>query len=181
MNGLGERFATFEHSAWRLEARDVFDVPGEAAHIDEYLRTGLVTPSTEWGDTIRAATARGASMGRVRLVGFPVTGYTRFELAAYAGNTAAGEDVRLVDRRLLDASWADAPDFWMFDGREVWLMNYDAAGAFLGADLVDDPTPYQQLRDAIVASAVPLADFHIDDNIPAPRRPVKMPARMPIG
>lgn len=179
MTTLGDMFETFSGYAWRLEARDVFDIPDERDRIDEYLRTGLVTPSEGWNRIIRRAADRGAGIGRVRLVGYPVTGYTRFELAAYAGNAEAGEDIRLVDRRQLDASWADAPDFWMFDDDQVWLMRYDAGGAYLGAELVEDPTPYQRLHEAIVPLAVRLEQFRIDD-IPAPRQPVTSPV-MPAG
>lgn len=177
MTSLGDALATFEHDAWRLEVRDVYAVPAETDRINEYLRTGLVTPSPKWTRVVRAATGRDASIGRVRLVGYPITGYTRYELAAYDGNVEAGESVHLVDRRWLDRSWDAAPDFWLIDG-QVWLMRYDHAGAFLGAEVAPDPRPYLELRARLGPIAVPLTEFTPGD-IPAPRPPmIPLPASL---
>jgi hypothetical protein len=176
---LADLFATFQRDAWRLEARDVYNVPAEAAEIAEFERTGYVGPSPSWDRTVRAAAERGARIGRVRLVGHPITLYTQFEVAAYAHNITAGEDVRLVDRSWLDQSWDAAPDVWIFDG-DAWVMRYDGTGAFLGVDQATNPSPYRQLRDHLTPIAVPLTQFQLTDaTIPAPR--TAPPAVFPVG
>jgi hypothetical protein len=166
MSSFDDAFDTVRN-AWRLEARDDYNVPGTAERLAEFDATGQVAPSPGWTALLTDARARGARIGRVRLVGYPYTRYTRYELAAYAHSVAAGEDVQLVDRRWLDDTWDVAPDFWLIDG-QVWLMRYDTGGVFLAADHVDDPAPYQQLRDLITSVAVPLAEFQLTD-IPQPR------------
>lgn len=179
MTGLADLFGNFRRDAWRLEALDTYNIPRERNKIAEYLRTGRVAPSPDWVATIRAASARGARVGRVRLVGWPLTDYTRFEYAAYANNSAAGEDIRLVDRRWLDDSWNAAPDFWLVDD-QAWLMRYDRTGAFLGVDLAPDAAPYIELRARIEPLSVPLAEYALGE-IPAPRPSVTAPVSLPAG
>lgn len=178
MTSLGDQFACFQHDAWRLEALDTYNIPAEHDEIAEYLRTGYVAPSPGWDTTVQTAASRGANIGRVRLVGWPVTDYTRFEFAAYRHNQAAGEVIRLVDRRWLDDSWNFAPDFWLIDG-EAWLMRYDRTGAWLGVDRVADPAPYVELRARIEPLAVPLDEYTLG-GIPTPRPPIT-PAPLPAG
>lgn len=159
-------FDTFSRYAWRLEVRDEYAVPGTDEHLATWRATGTVAPSPGWSATIRAALARGATIGRVRLVGHPIAEYTRFEFDAYRNNVAAGENVQVIDRRWLDQSWHAAPDFWVFDD-EVWLMRYTATGDFIDAIHVDDPAPYLQIREQLSPYAVAASDYQLD--VPAPR------------
>jgi hypothetical protein len=184
MTNIADMFEQFRHDAWRLEARDTYRVADEQERIQQFMRTGIAPRKTiennSWMATIAAAQARGAHMGRVRLVGHPITPYTRFEFAAYCDNVAAGEDVRVVDRAWLDDSWQDAPDFWIFDSKTVFIQNYDHDGTYLGAELVHDARPYVELRERIAALAVPLVNYQLAD-IPAPRSGTTTPTPLPAG
>lgn len=184
MTSLVEMFDQFQRDAWRLEARDTYSVAGEETRIEQFLRDGTVPRKTiennEWLATVAAARARGASIGRVRLVGHPITTYTRFEFAAYPDNVAIGEDVRVVDRAWLDESWDQAPDFWIFDSETVFVQTYDHDGAYLGAERAGDVEPYIELREMVSALAVPLADYHLAD-LPAPRSGTTTPTPLPTG
>lgn len=174
---LDTAFDTFVRDAWRLEVLDTYDVPGTADRMATFTATGTVAASPGWTEVITTALARGARIGRVRLVGHPITDYTRFEMVAYRNNVSAGEDVRLVDRQWLDSTWDAAPDFWMIDGR-VWLMHYSPTGVFLNAVEIQDTAPYAELRRRIEPVSVPLADFHLAD-IPAMRSELAHPASLP--
>jgi hypothetical protein len=161
-----ELFAGFQRSAWRLEVRDVYNIPDEEERIAEFLSTGRVPAKTRdnssWIRTVEAARARGAYIGRVRLLGHPVTDYTRFELAAYEANVASGEDIRILDRARLDSSWDQAPDVWVFDDEVAIKMVYTDDGAWLGTE--DLPAePYANLRRAITPYAVPFAEYHLTE------------------
>lgn len=167
---FAELFAGFTKTAWRLEARDVYNIPGEQGRIADFLRTGSVPNKTRennsWIRTIESARARDAYIGRVRLVGHPVTDYTRFELAAYGDNVRAGEDIRILDRSRLDSSWDEAPDVWVFDDERAITMIYDDDGSWLGMeDVVAEP--YVNLRKAITPHAVPVIDYRLRD-VPPP-------------
>ena len=175
MANLDELFAGFRRSAWRLEVRDVYSIPGEQARIDAFKRTGQpprkTREDTSWIVTIEDAVARGAYSGRVRLVGHPITDYTRFELAAFRDNVAAGEDIKIVDRAWLDDSWNTAPDVWVFDDETAILMRYSDDGAWLGTEEVD-ATPFVAVRNRITPHAVPLADYRLTE-VPTTRQSKK--------
>lgn len=165
---LPDLLAGFQRSAWRLEARDTYMIAREAPQLAAFERDGTPPPpATAWYDTIGSARERGATIGRIRLVGHPITPYTWFEFAAYPGNLAAGEDIRVVDRAWLDESWDDAPDVWVFDGVTAAVMNYTENGEWLGVDLVDG-RPYQQLRLQLEPLSIRLDEYQLGD-IPVPR------------
>ena len=158
---LGRWFAEFRRYAWRLEVLDDYSGTDGDDEVEAYQRTGAVAPrrpEDAWRRTIEAARARGATIGRVRLVGHPLTDYTKFELAAYTDNVALGEDVRILDRRRLDESWDDAPDVWLFDDVAAFRMIYGDRGAFLGAEPVD-PGPIVHARALVEPLSVPLRDY----------------------
>ena len=98
---------------------------------------------------------------RVRVVGRPVTGYTRFEVVAYRDNIAAGETIRVVERAWLhgtDGAWAN-DDFWLFDDETVALLRYDEEGHFLSAERASDLGAYLSARQRALALSVDLAAF----------------------
>jgi hypothetical protein len=164
---LARLLATFTRSAWRLEARDTYDISDEREQFDEFVSTGKATPSDEdreFQDFIRGLRASGREIGRVRLVGRPITTYTEFEFAYYPDLVAAGEDVRVVDRADLDD--VDGPwdtDFWVFDDEIVAIMNYTDEGKFLGIDLVEesDVGMYLDARTHAIELSCALADYHL--------------------
>lgn len=171
---LEELYRTFRHSAWRLEARDVYAVPGDDEDFDAFLAGKPVPPRTvdnsSWLKNIHAATAAGRFFGRVRLVGHPITDYTRFEFASYPENIAAGEDVRILDRSWLsdgDEAWSHQ-DFWLFDDQIAALQFYSDDGHFLGVEAARGVHPYVEVRHRATAMSVRFSDYHLDS--PPPRR-----------
>lgn len=132
---LAEAFDTFGRSAWRLATRDVYDVPEEAHALTSWVERGeFVAPDNGWPELVGAKVSAGRSMGRVQVVTRPTGAYMAWLLASYAANTAAGEEVRLAFRDRMPADLAGiAEDFWLFDDREVWVMDYDRRGAWCGA------------------------------------------------
>jgi hypothetical protein len=166
---LAEAFQSFRHSAWRLEARDYYVVDEYAAQIQAFQAGRPMPPRTDgWAEVMHGATTRGARVGRVRLVGHPVTDYTRWEFAIYPDNVQLGEDVQIVDRDWLDESWTAAPDVWLFDDHLAFRQRYTDDGVYLGAEQID-AAPVREMRDLLAALAVALHEYRLAD-IPAPRR-----------
>lgn len=166
---LGELYRTFQESAWRLEARDVYAVPGDDEDFDAYLVGRPVPPRTvensSWLRNVRAVTEAGRYFGRVRLVGHPITDYTRFEFASYPENIAAGEDVRVVDRRHLDATdegWTHQ-DFWLFDDQIAVLQFYSDDGRFIGVEAAPDVRPYVEVRRRAADLSVGFGAYRLGD------------------
>lgn len=178
MTTLADAFASFQRSAWRLEARDTYLVAEYDDQLAAFLAGQPMPPRADgWADVVQAAADRGARIGRIRLVGHPITDYTRFEFALYPENVEFGEDVRIVDRTWLDGSWDAAPDVWLFDDDLAFRQQYSDEGAYLGAEQVD-AGPVRELRDLLAAHAVPLAEYRLTE-VPAPRPETAVPTAMP--
>jgi hypothetical protein len=163
---LPELFASFTRYAWRLEARDAYDIDDERDQLADFLAGREPTPSQDdldWQDGLRTIVASGRSIGRVRLVGQPLTDYTRFEFAAYPANIAAGEDVRILDRAKAPTAPPWSTDFWLFDDAAVAVLRYTDTGQFLGIDVhtadTTDLQPYVDVRQAAIAASTPFYDY----------------------
>ncbi|MFP5070955.1 DUF6879 family protein [Pseudonocardia nantongensis] len=172
---LGRMYGRFTDYAWRYEGRDVYTVDGEQERIDAFLRSGVVPRKTRdnngWIRIVEDVCARGASIGRVRAVGRPVTDYTRFEFAAYPDNIAAGEDVQVIERQQLDRAWDSVPDFWLFDDTTAFVQHFDEAGRFLGAERVDNVAPFLEIRRMLTEPGRTVgAEHYALDSVPQQRR-----------
>lgn len=163
MSTLPELLDSFTSYAWRLEALDTYDIGDEREQFEDFLAGRVPQPSAddrEWQARARAVVASGRRIGRVRMVGYPVSDYTRFEWAAYPDNIAAGEEVRVYDRRWpggADPRFAE--DVWVFDDRVAAVMLYGNGGEFLGVEITDDVTPYLALKRAALAGSVPFHEY----------------------
>jgi hypothetical protein len=160
LNGL-------ERSAFRLELLPQYLVEPEREPFAAFRRGEPMPPghNAEWHATIRAHAAAGRTMQRVHLVTPPLSDYLRFEFEwAYIGNTAAGEDTRILDlSRTPDPGLPDF-DFWLFDETTVVAMLYEPDGTQIGRELLQDADPAQFVgyRDLALAAAVPFAEYWRD-------------------
>jgi hypothetical protein len=170
---LGDMFGRFERTAWRYEGRDTYLVAGEEQRIATFLRGEPLPRKTRenngWIATLEDIRARGATIGRVRVVGRPVTDYTRFEFAAYPDNVRAGEDVQVIDRAALAPEWTGVPDFWLFDDEIVFVQHFDSDGVFLGADRAVDAAPFVEVRRLLVGHTTALAHYELTNQLPKQR------------
>lgn len=141
-----ERYAVEEDdellAAWR-EGRSIRRTPADSA----------------WLRLIADHTAAGRRVYRVHVIDWPLSEYTRFELACYPDNVAAGEEVYLVDRDAAPALAALAEDFWLFDDEAAALMPYDHDGRPLDPEPATDVAAYRARRDVALAHALPLDEW----------------------
>jgi hypothetical protein len=157
-------FTTFAHTAWRLETRDTFNVPYEREHLAKFLagEPDDFDWISEWFDTMRAASAQGKRVERVRVVGEPHTDYTRWLLHVSQHNVEAGEDIRYLPRARMDELELPYADFWVFDSAQVAVIQFDEYGDAHGTDIFDDPATvvrHCQWRDAAWHHAIPYRDY----------------------
>jgi hypothetical protein len=158
-------------SAWRVEALQHYTVPGDEER-QRAFHAGEPLPPPRSGkqdDLTLIARLRGAgrTVGRIHVVDRPLSDYVRYELAAYAENVAAGEEVRIADRSLYPELGEITADFVIFDAEapsdaKVILFDYDAAGLVRGYRIATDTETIgrctEQL-DLAYAYSVPLGDF----------------------
>lgn len=157
-------FEEFEHTAWRLESRRGYGSDRAGEKYRRYLETGAVPDDSQrpWCVNVRAQTAQGKRIERVRIVDSPPTWEQRFLLAAAAINNAAGEDIRNLWRMDADKAGLPAEDFWLFDSRRALVLHFDDADGYLGAEPVEDPeriVRFCQIRDAAWHFAIRREEF----------------------
>lgn len=148
-------FGRFDTSAFRLELQRAYLEPSEAATLARW-RSGDPQPPTEvpdladWYDQIRAHTAAGRTVGRVRVQDDPPTDYQSWERWIGAWNTAAGETIQYMTRAwahevgLLPA--AGDRDWWLFDDTWLVVMTFDGDGRRLRSEIVTDSDTVAQAR-----------------------------------
>jgi hypothetical protein len=163
-------FDRFVVSAFRLETLPDYAAPAEDERIAAF-RAGRPLPersprTSPWLRRIAETTAAGKHWSRVHVVDYPLSEYTRFEIVTYGESAAAGEDVRLTDRRADPALDALTWDFWLFDAETdhpfAALMRYSHGGEYLGAQVTDDAAVVRTCtaeRDLALRHSVPLAEY----------------------
>lgn len=163
-------FHSFEHTAFRLEARDRYD----ASYENESLRRFLVGEPDDlqwlqsWLAMIRETTAAGRRFARVRVVSLPLTDYSRFGVWCAQFTNGAGEDIRYLERGKSDAVGLPNHDYWLFDSCTLVRMLFDDTDRFLGGEVIEDPTEivkHNYWRDAAWHHAVRRDDFATEQQL----------------
>jgi len=93
-------FTSFEHTAYRLETLQVYDVSYEVEPYQAFI-SGHPQPhdpaKNAWVSMIKDAVQAGKIFQRVRIVTEPLTDYLRYELGwSYPPNVDVGEDIRIL-------------------------------------------------------------------------------------
>lgn len=162
-----ELFRYFKDSAWRLEVQPSYLVEYEQPAFAEFLKGNLIEPPEldwyrPWLDQIRATTAEGRRIGRVRVMPEPLTDYARWEIWAGQWNVEAGEDIRyLSKRRAVEIGLPLSSDWWLFDSERLAMMKFDQDGRPLGGEIVIDPTvvvDHCAWRDLAIQHSAPTAE-----------------------
>ena len=164
----GEAFTDQFHSvsrrAFHLEVQDSYSTPDESGPFALFLngRADDLEWHQPWLDLVRAVSAGGRSIDRVRLVSEPHVDYTRWGLSIAPHNIAAGEDIRWLPRHLVAASEIPADDFWLLDDDRVMFTVFEPGGRFVGGATSIDPSIVaycREARDRFWSMAVPHAEY----------------------
>ncbi|MBD0746402.1 DUF6879 family protein [Streptomyces sp. CBMA152] len=161
---FGELFRNFEHSAWRLETRRGYASDLEDDSYIAFKATGSATwdLGSPWSVNMRAQTAQGKTVGRVRIVDDPPTTGQLFLLDYAQCNAATGEDIRNLWRADAERLHLGDEDFWIFDSRLVAVLHFDDNDVLLNIELTTEPAEvvrYSVLRDAAMHHAVAFEQF----------------------
>ncbi|WP_185992856.1 DUF6879 family protein [Streptomyces sp. 130] len=159
-----ELFTTFEHTARRLETRAYYDIENERESFAQFLNGEEVDLAwfSPWLDTMREQTAAGKTVARVRVVPSDLTDYLRYELHLAESNTAAGEDIRYLDRETANRFVLPDRDFWLFDSHTLAVLHFTDEGHLLGAEIITDPAvvvEHARWLDAAFHHAQPFSEF----------------------
>ncbi|WP_433890092.1 DUF6879 family protein [Streptomyces sp. CA-111067] len=157
-------FHTFKHTAWRLETRRGYASDRQDPDFRAFLATGSAPcdPDEPWFVNVRAQTAAGKTVGRVRIADKPPTTEQLFLLDYARHNAAAGEDIRYLWREDAGQAGLPAEDFWIFDSRLVALLHFDDQDNLLTVELITEPAEvvrYAVARDAAMHHAALYGQF----------------------
>lgn len=167
---LADCFDLFETSAFRLETLRAYAVDAEDERLRAF-RLGLPRPersvrTSPWLARIARTTSAGKSWRRVRVVGWPLTEYERYQMTGYQESAAAGDVIRIAERPAHPELAELDRDFWLFDADGprpfAALMAYDEAGAYLGAEITTAAEAIgrcQTARQLAERCAVPLDSY----------------------
>jgi hypothetical protein len=163
---LGQLFASFAVSAFRLECLPEYQVPQDVQWLRRF-RAGESRPQERdnrpWLATVRAANERGARMQRVRMVQSPLTEYQRFQFSwGYLENTEAGEETFILD---YEPPGLLRVDFWLFDDSFAVVLEYDEEGRFLQPVIAETLAPFRQARDMALKSSVPFREYRLRSHV----------------
>lgn len=163
--GLDDYTDRFDSYALRFEVLDRYDVASDDDAFTHYLAGRSRPPGfgRVWQGWIADRITEGREVRRVRVLYGPPSPYLCFECEwGYAGNVAAGEQVRVLDltEQPRPAALIDA-EFWLLDGHRVAMMSYDAGGAFLHAETAEDASaqPYVRSAEAAWCLAEPFKEW----------------------
>ena len=113
-------------------------------------------------EEVRAWTAEGKRVERVRVVSEPLGEYASFLLDLARLNTAAGEDIRYLTRGRAAAAGIPSRDYWLFDSSAAVVLGFDSVDRLVSFEHVTDPAvvvQYCYWRDAAWHFAVPYAVY----------------------
>lgn len=163
-----EALAHAERSAIHLEVRDSYmlDDPGYLAYRQGH-RLDLGDRASWWNgwhDAVAAATARGVTVRRARIISEPLHPYGLYEYDLTPGNIEAGEQVRWLGRRRAADLLLPAVDFWLFDDETVLLHHFTGTGQLAedGREYRTDPALVKTLVgvfEAVWERATPHAEY----------------------
>ncbi|MFE2994060.1 DUF6879 family protein [Nocardia sp. NPDC059246] len=161
-----ELFRQATKSAFHMEVRDTYGVPGEMEAVRRFLNGEPRLPNDEswaaWDGLIREVAGRGVAVTRVRVVTVPHSDYQRWLLTETEDNIQSGEDIRYLPRHLVDADLVPADDWWLFDDSTVAFNLVDEQGRPAGAGVTTDrqiAAVCKAAKDRLWPLAVPFAEY----------------------
>ena len=159
---LDELISTFKKSAKRLEILQEFHIEGGEWENFQKFKNGEVASAfpelVDWNEQIAEWTKQGKTVERVRVFENPLSDYLKYEIfEAYAPCALSGQKVNFVSRKQLDkiAGKKKMKDFWIFDDKFVFEMDYDENHNYCGGRIVDGAEE-KEIYQKLLAASQPL-------------------------
>ncbi|MFJ3216994.1 DUF6879 family protein [Kitasatospora sp. NPDC086801] len=116
--------------------------------------------SRAYTDDLKRVRRERKAKGRVHIVTRPLSDYLRYEFMYYLPHVRAGEDVRIMDVTDRPNPLAGVTDYWMFDRKEVVLMNYLPDGTQIDRTVFEgDNSPFVEYQRIAIAESVPFEEY----------------------
>lgn len=149
--------------ALHLELRDRYAIDAELlARWQAGEREEIYASVKPWCDEVRAGVAAGKTYRRASVVSEPLSDYQRFCVEANAVKVEAGEDIRIVPRRLLSSVSLPGNDFWLLDATVAIFGIFSGDDERTDIQRSDDPAVVELCRsafEAVWAIGVPQCEY----------------------
>lgn len=173
INSFFSCFSNFEHNAFRLEMLDIYNVSGEIEEYQQFLNgdTPPINANEDWVEIINGAYSRGAEINRVRWARKPFSTYLNYEILwGYRASVDAGEKISVIIGDAMPSFKTIVPilkDFWLFDNKECYLLEYDFVGTFLGINKLPNSLigNYVKLKEETLSLSSPIKQSELWENI----------------
>ncbi|WP_033346495.1 DUF6879 family protein [Catenuloplanes japonicus] len=144
---------TFTRESLHLETRDAYGTETELPYMAKWSRgePDDLAWLADWCATLRAHTARGATVRRARIVSEPLSAYQRWSHSIAQPMVDAGEDIRWVPRRLVSSIGIPGNDFYLLDDHLAVFLIYTGDGLNASFETSTDPADLSLCRSAFEA------------------------------
>lgn len=167
MLSLNDMFDKFQKSAKRLELLQEYNIDGqEKETFMNFINGQVVKPYgqlIEWNSLVKAWTSSGKTVERVRVIASPLSIYLKFEIElGYLPSSLSGQNVYFIDKKNYENLNLNKinKDFWIFDDKYVFIMEYDENGKFQNSYQIESDD-YIKFYNSIKSNAVALDAFLI--------------------
>lgn len=150
----------------RLETLPIYEIPAEMARFEKfkkgihYLDEELVA----WKEKLKTTAEKKVSIIRYRVVDTPISDYIKFEFDFWK-KTIDSQHVFTIERNdylnIVKNADVHSTDFWMFDKKTVYCMNYSPKGNFIDGIFKTDKKTVQQYKKIIEALASKAASLRV--------------------
>lgn len=159
---LGDLFSSFKKSAKRLELLQEYHIEGDEWDSFQKFVNGETSCSypelVEWNEQLAEWTKQGKTIERVRLLDSPLSNYLKYEIfEGYVPSSQVGQKINFISRKQLEkvAGKKKLKDFWIFDDKYVFEMDYDENHNYCGGRIVDG-TAEKEIYQKLLEVSTPL-------------------------
>lgn len=161
---------------FRLQLLNIYTVKAEEEEFKNFKEGVSMQMDQElakWLDTLKIKKAAGVRNINVQVVDLPLTDYLKFEISCYPMQEDVGREIFIIDRKSASALVLEFQDYWMFDRKNIVLMNYDVEGRFKNATFPEidaiELAGYVRLKDELLKIAKPMREFFSVNDIEFPK------------
>jgi len=117
----------------------------------------------QWVSDIETKSKEGVRIINVHVIDLPLTEYHRLGIKYYLTETSKkGQESFFVERKDVADMISKFQDYWMFDSKNIILMDYGSDGTYVGVGgfiVMNNNNKYSMLRDKLMKKVLPMMDF----------------------
>nr|WP_221374443.1 DUF6879 family protein [Actinoplanes polyasparticus] len=152
---FAQQLRDYTSTAYRFELQSFYTVDGEQESFQRFLEGRPISPydvdeDRAWLDMVKAHTAAGKRMARVRVHEDPPTDYQRWMRYRGDFNITAGEAIHYltVDQATQAGILAGVAlrDWWFFDNNRLMVLTHNPEGRRIHTELITDEPELKRAR-----------------------------------